>query len=91
MYETGSNISISLQYFFSTPAVVEYQSKLPSNRATLMTSEMRQKFREVNEEKELILHEALEAKERYNRTSTLKSLLGQSLPFAVTFLLQLNR
>ena len=30
-----------------------------------MTSEMRQKFREVNEEKALILHEALEAKERY--------------------------
>ena len=50
--------------YFSTPAVLEYQSKLPSNRATYMTSEMRQKFREVNEEKALILHEALEAKER---------------------------
>ena len=70
---------------------MEYQSKLPSNRATLMTSEMRQKFREVNEEKALILHEALEAKERYNRTSVLGSLLGQSLPFAATLLLQLNR
>ena len=50
--------------FFSTPAVIEYKNKLPSNKKGRMAQEMRQRFAEITEEKALMLHDALEAKER---------------------------
>ena len=48
----------------STPAVMDYKSLLPSNRVATLPLEMRQKFAEVTEEMALMLHDALEAKER---------------------------
>ena len=49
----------------STPAVLEYQASLPSNRVGALAREQRQKFVEVTEEKALMMHDALEAKGRY--------------------------
>ncbi len=48
----------------STPAVMEYKANVSSNRVVSLPMEMRQKFAEVNEEMALMLHDALEAKER---------------------------
>lgn len=54
-----------LAIVFSTPAVLEYQASLPSTRVGNMANDQRQKFSEVTQEKALLMHDALEAKERY--------------------------
>ncbi len=43
---------------------MEYKANVSSNRVVSLPMEMRQKFAEVNEEMALMLHDALEAKER---------------------------
>ena len=52
-------------YIFSSPAVLEFKASLPSAKKSGLTSELRQGFNEVYQNKALILHDALEALERY--------------------------
>ena len=60
------NIVVIVVFFFtySTTEVLKYQATLPSNKAVLLSADMRQRFAEVGEEKALDLHDALEANER---------------------------
>ncbi|KAL5013469.1 hypothetical protein ScPMuIL_007739 [Solemya velum] len=48
----------------SSPGLIEYQAKLPSNRRSHLPEEMQKKFAEVKEDKSLNLHDILEQMER---------------------------
>lgn len=64
-------LNVSLLVLFSSAELVEHVASLPSNRVSHMPGEMRQRFAEIGQEKALVLHDVLEAIERFVSMETL--------------------
>ncbi|XP_071110840.1 coiled-coil domain-containing protein 60-like isoform X3 [Haliotis cracherodii] len=60
----------------SSPQLLEYMASLPSNRHAGMTTESRQKFSEILEDKALTLHDILEQMDRERMVKCSSKLVG---------------